>query len=258
MGTVDAAARRPLAGTRVLVPRSAEQAPALSNRIADLGGEPVEAPVIEIRAGDEDALAEACDGLQRGAFDAVAFTSPNGAKAVARVMRGAGSSARDWKVGLVAAVGPGTARALRSELGVEVDLVPGTATTSALAAAFPDGPGAVLLPRADLANPALSIVLEEKGWTIHEVTAYVTGRPDRLPDAAAAALERGAIDLVAVASSSTVRNLAELVDDLGGARIVSIGPVTSATCRELGLEVAAEADPHTIEGLVAALVDAAR
>lgn len=247
---------RALAGMRVLVPRSAEQAPALSQRIRALGGEPVEAPVIEIRPGDEDALLDALHGLEEGRFDAVAFTSPNGARAVGRLVRSDELDPRRWDL-LVAAVGPGTARALASEVGIEPDLVPGTATTSGLADAFPAGPGRVLLPRADLATPALADGLEAKGWVVTEVTAYVTARPDAIPSEARAALERGEVDLVAVASSSTARHLAELVDDLGGARIVSIGPVTSATCRELGLDVAVEADPHTLAGLVDALTAAA-
>ena len=41
---------------------------------------------------------------------------------------------------------------------------------------------------------------------------------------------------------------------LDGARVVSIGPVTSATARELGLEVHVEAERHDIDGLVEALV----
>ncbi|MDX1659419.1 MAG: uroporphyrinogen-III synthase [Nitriliruptorales bacterium] len=244
-----------LEGVRVLVPRSADQAPELSDRIRELDGEPIEAPVIDIQPGDEDAIRLACERLARGDFDAVAFTSPNGARAVAGVAGAA--PAREWRVDLVAAVGPGTARAVRDELHIEVDLIPSTATTVALADAFPDGPGVVLLPRADLATPQLADVLGGKGWEVHEVTAYVTARPATLPDDAEEALQAGQIDLVAVASSSTARNLSELVDDLGGAQIVSIGPVTSRTCRELGLDVAAEADPHTIDGLVKALVRAA-
>lgn len=244
---------QPLAGIRVLVPRSAEQAPALSERVRELGGEAIEAPVIEIRSGDEDALAEALQGLEAGRFDAVAFTSPNGARAAGRVADRHRLDATKWRVDLVAAVGPGTAGALRSELGIEPDLVPDTATTVGLSRAFPPGPGRVLLPRADLATPALADGLRDGGWEVEEVTAYVTGRPDAIPDEARRALAAGQIDLVAVGSSSTARHLAELVDDLGRARIVSIGPVTSATCRELGLTVAVEADPHTLDGLVEAL-----
>jgi uroporphyrinogen III methyltransferase / synthase len=43
----------------------------------------------------------------------------------------------------------------------------------------------------------------------------------------------------------------------GGARIVSIGPVTSQTIREAGLAVDVEAERHDIGGLVEALLVAA-
>ena len=57
------------------------------------------------------------------------------------------------------------------------------------------------------------------------------------------------------ASASTVRNFVDLVGPLPDPppRVVSIGPVTSATARELGLRVDAEATEHTIDGLVATL-----
>jgi uroporphyrinogen III methyltransferase/synthase len=60
---------------------------------------------------------------------------------------------------------------------------------------------------------------------------------------------------VTFTSSSTVRYFLES----GGrvpkrARVISIGPVTTATARELGLTVHAEAERHDIDGLVAALV----
>ncbi|MDX1620561.1 MAG: uroporphyrinogen-III synthase, partial [Nitriliruptorales bacterium] len=122
----------PLEGVTVLVPRAPEQASALSGRIRELGGHPVEAPVIEILPGDEDELAAACRRLVDGVYDAVAFTSPNGARAVAAVVRRIDADAAQWQVDLIAAIGPGTARAMRDELGIDPDLVPDTATTAAL------------------------------------------------------------------------------------------------------------------------------
>jgi uroporphyrinogen-III synthase len=73
-------------------------------------------------------------------------------------------------------------------------------------------------------------------------------------------LKRGLIDVVTFTSSSTVRNL---VEGLGPARtnlldgplLACIGPVTSATARELGLRVDLEASVHTVDGLVQALVE---
>ena len=248
--------RRPLQGVSVLVPRTREQASLLSARIRALGGEPVEAPTIAIGPGDADALDAALRELADGGFAAVCLTSPNGVRAVARALARVQLDARALaQVGTVAVVGPGTAAALWDELRIVPDLVPDTATTDALAQAFPTGSGRVLLPRADLATASLPDGLRAKGWDPVEVSAYVTRRPADLPAGVVQRLADGDLDLLAFASSSTVRNFVELI---GGrpwsGRVVSIGPVTSATARELGLEVAAEADPHDLDGLVDALV----
>jgi uroporphyrinogen III methyltransferase/synthase len=65
-------------------------------------------------------------------------------------------------------------------------------------------------------------------------------------------------DYVTFTSSSTVRFFMESASLPAGARVVSIGPVTSETARALGLEVHVEAEKHDIDGLVdAVLADAA-
>ncbi len=248
----------PLAGWRVLVPRAQGQAGALSRRIRAVGGDPVEAPVLIIEPGDVLALEQAVRDLADGAFQAVCFTSPNGVDGVRAALESTGTEAEAVRnVEMIACVGPGTARALQRRLGLEADLVPETATTSALAAAVPRGSGRVLLPRADIASPVLPDVLRDKGYEPVEVVAYRTGRPSSLPDGLPAALEAGRIDLIAVASPSTARHLVALAGDVvRTARIVTIGPVTTAACDALGLPVSAEADPHTIDGLVVALARA--
>lgn len=252
--------RLPLRGRRVLVPRSSEQAAALAMRIRSLGGVPVAAPTLEIRPGDVVGLGQRLAELAAGRFRAVAFTSPNGVAAVAETLRRGRLDARAFAaVDLIAAVGPGTSRVLRDRLGLQPDLVPHTATTEALAEAFPAGAGeAVLLPRADIATSMLPDGLQARGWEVVGVTAYVTSRPRDLPPQVRAGLAAGAIDLVPLASSSTARNFAALAGDHArSVTLVSIGPVTSATCRQLGLDVAVEARPHTLDGLVAALAAAA-
>ena len=62
-------------------------------------------------------------------------------------------------------------------------------------------------------------------------------------------------DWVMFASSSAVINLVKLVgvEILGRVKIASIGPVTSATIRAQGLNIAAEAVEHTARGLVQAV-----
>lgn len=253
------AADVPLQGRRVLVPRSPAQAGELSERVRALGGEPVEAPTILIGPGDDDALRAAVRDLADGAFSAVCLTSPNGVAAVAEAVAAEGLDARAFATPrLLAAVGPGTAAALWERLRLVPDLVPDRATTRALANAVPRGEGRVLLPRADVASRVLTEVLAERGYEPEDVVAYRTVSPASLPTEVLADLEQGRIDLLAFASSSTVRNFVALTGpSQRRGRIVSIGPVTSATCRELGLEPDVEAEPHDLDGLVEALVRAA-
>lgn len=246
---------RPLAGVRVLVPRARQQAADLSDRIRAAGGEPVEAPVLQIEPGELQALEDALRDVAAGAFEMVCFTSPNAVAAVSATLASVGLDASAFDgARVLCCVGPGTARAVERQLTRKPDLVPDVATTAALGAAVPAGSGRVLLPRADIASPVLPGMLRSKGYTPVEVTAYRTGRPTALPASVLADLRAGRIHVIAVASPSTARNLVALAgDSVQGARIVSIGPVTSAACASLGLEVAAEAEPHTMSGLVAAV-----
>ena len=252
--------RLPLRGLQVLVPRTRAQASALSMHVRSLGGTPVEAPTIAIEPGDTDHLAEAVHDVADGAFVAICLTSPNGVDAFAAAVDAAGYDARVLsRVGTVACVGPGTAARLHDLLHVTADLVPDVATTEGLSGAFPDGSGHVLLPRADIATNMLADGLRERGYEPVEVAAYRTARPDRFPPGVMADLAAGRIDLLAFASSSTVRNFVAMVDEEPwSGRVVSIGPVTSSTAQELGLRVAREADPHTLPGLVDALAEEGR
>jgi uroporphyrinogen III methyltransferase/synthase len=96
--------------------------------------------------------------------------------------------------------------------------------------------------------------LRERGAEVDVVALYDTvGEP--LAQAALAAIAEA--DYVTFTSSSTVTRFLDAVGDgmPNGARVVSIGPITSATARERGLEVHVEAQRHDVDGLVEALVD---
>jgi uroporphyrinogen III methyltransferase / synthase len=252
--------RRPLHGRSVLVPRTRHQASALSERLRALGAEPVEAPTIAIEPGREpDRLRSTLAAARDGAYDWMALTSVNGVDAVFAALDDLGLDARALARVSVAVVGSGTAEAL-ADRGVRADLVPERFTTSGLAAAFRGvAPGRILLPRADIATPALTAALDETGWTTDEVEAYRTVPARGLPEGVRERILAGDVDVLAFASSSTVRNFLDLLDGEvpAATQVVSIGPVTSATCRDLGLRVDAEGDPHDLDGLVAAIVAAA-
>ena len=247
----------PLDGRRVVVTRARAQASGLVDRLTELGADVVELPVIAVAdpADGGVALGAAADRLAAGAYRWVVFTSSN---AVTRALAALGDRvvppSTRW-----AAVGTGTARALE-EAGRPVDLMPEVSVAEALAASFPaadssgDGHRTVLFPRAETVRGAVAAGLEAKGWAVDEVVAYrtVAGDPsDEALEAAAGA------DAVAFTSSSTVERALELLGrDRMPSVVVTIGPITSATARASGLSVAAEAGPHTIAGLVDALVSA--
>lgn len=250
----------PLVGRRVLVARAAHQQDALSRRLRALGADPVEVPLLAIEPPQDGGadLRRAAQDLAAGRYTAVGITSANGAAALADALDGSSPDAMAALSDLlVACVGPGTARRTRSALGREPDLVAPVHTTTGLGRAFPAGPGRVLLPRADIASPELPAALADKGWQVDDVHAYRTRLVTTLPGPVLDDLLDGGIDAVAAGSPSTIDALVAALDGrTPGAALVSIGPVTSARARHHGLDVAAEADPHDLPGLVAACVAA--
>jgi uroporphyrinogen III methyltransferase / synthase len=255
------AARPPLAGLTVLVPRARDQAGDFSALLRARGAEPLEVPTIEIRAVASTAeLDRAVEDLAAGRFAWVVLTSVNGVAAVRARVEALGHGPGAVATAKVAAVGPATEAALR-EWGVVPDLVPEAATTASLGRAFPartaGAPAAatVLLARADLANPELGVLLRDKGWATTEVVAYHTVPVGTLDPAARRRLDHGGVDWVAFTASSTVEGF---LRGYGGppppgVRVAAIGPVTADTARSAGIQVATTAADHTIPGLVAAI-----
>jgi uroporphyrinogen III methyltransferase/synthase len=169
----------------------------------------------------------------------------------------AGGDSRALGGATVAAIGPGTARALAVR-GIRADVVPQRAVAESLVEALADVEVAgrrVLLARAGEARDVLPDALRERGAQIDVVALYDTvAEPLDAEQLAGLATA----DYVTFTSSSTVTFLLDALADRdfpAGARVVSIGPITSATASEKGLEVAVEAGEHDIDGLVAALLE---
>ena len=174
-------------------------------------------------------------------------TSPNGAERLLDLLR----DARELAGITVAAIGPGTARALR-ERGVEPDVVPERAVAEGLVEALREVPVArALIARAAEGRDVLPDALRERGAEVDLLALYETvAEPlDEATRAAAAAA-----DYLLFTSASSVRFYAEAGGSLHGPRLASIGPATSAELRARGAEPDLEADPHTPDGLVEALL----
>jgi uroporphyrinogen III methyltransferase/synthase len=242
---------RPLAGVTVAVTRARVQASGLASRLRGLGANVVEAPVIKIRALEGPApLVES--------YDLLCLTSPNGVRLLFDRLAESGRDARALAGVRVAAIGPGTAAALR-EHGVIADVVPERFVAEGLVEALADVPVTrALIARAAQARDVLPDALRERGAEVDVVVLYETVAE---PLSASQMVDVGHADYITFTSASTVRFFFEAVGDRvsPGARLLSIGPVTSAALRERGREPDAEAGRHDIAGLVQALVsDVAR
>lgn len=243
---------RPLFGRTIVVTRAREQASTLRRRLEELGASVVELPSIAI-----EPLEIASVDVSQYAW--VVFTSVNGVDGFfARALADHGLDSRALGGRRIAAIGPGTTAAL-ARRGITADLLPERFVAESLLDAFPPALGGerVLLARAEVARDVLPEGLERLGYAVDILPVYrtVTAAPDRED------LERvraGDVDALTFTSSSTVDNFCDLVGALPDPLpiVVSIGPVTTGTAKARGLPVAVEADPHTIDGLVDAILAA--
>lgn len=206
---------------RVIVTRAREQLEPLASRIEALGHEVVRCPLIELEpVGPEQ--------VDVDGYDWIVVTSAYGARELLRRSSG--------RLGSVAAIGPGTAAALR-EGAVEPALVAQVSTQEGLVDELPASPGRVLFAGAERAR---RLLVERLGADFVPLYRTATLRPDPLPDG----------DLVVLASASA----AEAFAALGlGTPAVSIGPETTRAARAGGIDVVAEAETHDVDGLVEAV-----
>lgn len=256
---------RPLAGLTVAVTRARAQASGLATRLRALGAEVVEAPAIRIVP-----LVGPAPEIER--YDLLCFTSPNGAHALFERLAAASRDTRTLAGTRVAAIGPGTAAALR-EHGVIADVVAERFVAEGLVEALADVPiSRALVARAAEARDVLPDALRARGAEVDVLALYETvAEPLSERELAAAK----AADYVTFTSSSTVRFFFEAMgaeptsaeptpggatpDESASGRLVSIGPVTSEALRARGHEPDVEATRHDVDGVIDALVqDAAR
>lgn len=247
----------PLFAKRIVVTRAQGQSPLLAEPLEELGAEVLFAPVIEIAdAAEPGPLDHAIKELEN--YDWLIFTSVNGVRHFVEALDRSNQDLRSLKAKLCA-IGPATAAAL-SALHLRVDVLPKEYVAESLLEALADeklSGKRVLLPRAAVARDLVPLALRQRGAKVDVVEAYRTIVPANAAEKVQQALARRP-DWVTFTSSSTVSNLVNIcgAGALDGIRVASIGPITSATARSLGLTVDVEATPHTVEGLVEALAAA--
>lgn len=252
---------RPLSGKNILVTRAADQAGEFSRLLTLQGARVFECPTIALVQPDSlAALDAAIDEL--ASYDWLILTSGNAVRHFFGRLGERGLDARALAACRVAAVGPKTATAVR-EYGINPDLVPADYKAEGVVAAF----GAldlngkrILFPRADKARDLIPSALTAMGAVVAAPVAYCNRLPDSLPEEALLALEERRIDCVTFTASSTVENLSAMLGEnrflrlFEGVKIASIGPITTKSCLELGLDVAIEPEKYTLDKLTEEIV----
>ncbi len=239
----------PLAGLTVAVTRARAAASGLARRLESLGGHVVQAPAIRTAPlpGPAPDLA---------AYDLLCLTSPVGVDALFERLRADEQDARALAGTRVAAIGPGTVRAL-AERGIEADVVPERAVAEGLVEALARLTPPVaraLIARASEGREVLGDALRARGAEVDVLALYETLAEEPPAHVLREAL---AADYLTFTSASTVHFFLRALDAgklSAGTRIVSIGPITSGALREHGLEPHVEATTHDVDGLVQALL----
>jgi uroporphyrinogen III methyltransferase/synthase len=254
---------RPLSGRTVAVTRARARASGLARRLEDLGASVVQAPTIRVQTIP-------VAPLDLAPYDLVCFTSPNAVDALferltqttrsqsdprAPISIFVPADARAFASARVAAIGPGTTRAL-AEHGILADVVPERSVAESLVEALVDVPvQRALVARAKEARDVIPDALRARGAQVDVVALYETVAQPLSAHALTAAREA---DYITFTSSSTVRFFLEAAGGSTGlspeTRIVSIGPITSETLREHGLEPHVEAEDHDVDGMIQALL----
>ncbi|MGH9342294.1 MAG: uroporphyrinogen-III synthase, partial [Terriglobia bacterium] len=251
--------RLPLFGKRVVITRPREQSESFRQMLIERGAQPVDIPCIEIR---DPASWQPLDRAIRrlNEFDFLLVTSANGVRNFMARTEACGLDSRSLKGIEIGAIGPATAAELARH-GIRADFVPREYRAEGLLEELGKREikgKSFLIPRARVARDLVPHALQERGARVEVIEAYYAAAPDYRPDHLEALLSP-APHVITFTSSSTATNFyklpipAETRQKLAGAAIASIGPVTSATLRSLGLEVAIEARESTVTGLVEAL-----
>ena len=245
-----------LAGKRIVVTRTRQQASALSDELRQLGAEVIELPTIRIEPPSD--LREFAELVQDAhAYDWIVFTSPNGVTAFFEMFYKLYDDAREIGGARIAAIGPATAQRVR-DFHLKVDLQPDEFVAEAVVREFKKEGDLenlrVLIARAEEARDLLPKELSALGAIVDVAFAYRTVAETSDRTGARSRLAAEGADMITFTSSSTVENFLALgLPWPEGMEVASIGPITSQTVRNRGLTVGVEAEQHDIPGLVDAI-----
>lgn len=249
--------KKPLENRTIAITRAAAQADEFAKILADFGARTVSIPVIKICPLDTPEINRALQKVNN--YSWIVFTSSNGAATFLRKL-GDIMPPEDLKP-RIGAIGPGTARQIE-QLGFQVNMVPGLFQAEGILEEFSrnkpsEGEGlSILIPRAAQAREILPITLREMGMRVDVLPVYTTSFPSGRAQELRALLAGSSPDMITFTSSSTVTNFIKMAGkkfELNVYKYASIGPVTTETAINSGIEITVKAEESTLESLAEAI-----
>ena len=251
---------KPLLGKNIIVTRSRTQNSSIVQKIIDLGGNPIEIPTIKINKIENNIKLETeINNIKEYTY--LIFTSKNGVRIFFDKLYEMNLDSRMLANLKICAIGSSTEKELKSK-GIKADVVPDEFIAESLFDVLKDDLNKydkILIPRAKNARDYLIEKLSEI-CTVKEVHTYEsiidTSKKDEILDI----LDKYKLDYITFSSSSTVRNFVEIIgkrnlDKINNSKVISIGPMTSATAKELNINVYKEASKATIDSIIEAIAE---
>jgi len=248
---------RPLFGKRIMVTRPSDQAGPMYKSLRDLGAEVLPYPTITTESYEDKETWDAFDKIT-GDNNWIIFSSENCVRYFYRQLVARESDIRLLGGFKVAAVGFGTARALR-EISLKADFIPGEATAASLAKEFTESHNLkgvmVVRVRGNLGDARVENILTEAGADVLPMQTYRTFYPV-WPDGFKEKLFEYPPEIITLTSGSTAKGLCELLTKdevrelISGKVVVTIGPSTSDIVRSYGIDVTIEASEHSVPGII--------
>jgi len=225
--------------------------------LCEHGATAIECPTIHIMEPQQwGPLDEAITKINE--YDWLVLSSANAVSYFFKRLEEKGLDSRAIGSCRVCTVGHKTAEVLKT-YGIKADLIPSDYKAEGIVEEFAklDIKGLkVLYPRADHAREVIPLELARMGAFVDSPISYSNVMPEKLPPEAVLALETRSVDCITFTSSSTVRNLAamlggedRMLDMLKGVAVASIGPITTKTCRAMGLKVDIQSEVFTLEAM---------
>jgi uroporphyrinogen III methyltransferase/synthase len=251
--------KMPLFGKTIIATRDAAGNAELAAKIAAKMAVPIELTITKLKSlADSNAFVKAL--AQIHTFDWVIFTSPNGVETFFTALAKMNKDARVFASAKIAVIGSETSAKL-SGFAIKADFVPPEYTSKALAKALIESTSLkgrkILLLRSQLATDDLLQLLETTGAIVDNVPIYTHEKNLCDLKVVSEMLAEKSIHWITFASPFAVTCFFEQIPadfvKSSGAKVASIGPVTSNRLAEMGVKIDIEAVEHTIDGMLTAI-----